>query len=213
MNVLMTAEVVQPMNERPEYLPTRSSLIRRVKELDDSDGWKEFFDTYRRSIHGLAMRCGLSRTEAEEVVQETMVMVAKAMPSFNYDRSLGSFKGWLFTITRRTVSRQFGKREHDSARQGDNGSLLEDMPQQAGGFEAQWEEDWRNNMLDLAIDRVRRRVKPKQFQMFDLYVTQNLPMEQVTQILNVNAAQVYMAKLRISSAIRQEVSQLEKHLL
>jgi RNA polymerase sigma factor (sigma-70 family) len=209
----MTADAVQTLNDRPGYLATRSSLIRRVKELDDSEGWKEFFDTYRRSIHSLAMRCGLSRTESEEVVQETMVIVAKEMPSFNYDRSLGSFKGWLFTITRRTVSRQFKKREPEAAqRQGDRDVLLK-MPEHAGGFEAQWEQDWRNNMLDLAIDRVRRRIKPRQFQMFDLYVTQSLPMEQITQILNVNAAQVYMAKLRVSSAIRHEVSRLEKHLL
>ena len=90
---------------------------------------------------------------------------------------------------------------------------LDTIPDPAPGFEQRWEEDWRHSLFDMAMDRVRRRVSPKQFQIFDLYVNQHLPMDQVTQILNVNAAQVYMAKLRVSSAIRNEMAQLEKKLI
>ncbi len=200
------------------FLPTRSSLLERLKTWNDEAGWKEFFDTYQRSILGLAMKCGLSRSEAEEVVQDTMVAVARKMPDFQYDRSLGSFKGWLFTITRRAVGKQLSKRQGhlgplvDAGGADGEGTTVE-LPDPAPGFEERWEEDWRHNLLDMAIDRVRRRTKPKQFQMFDLYVTQQLPMDQVTRILNVNAAQVYMAKLRISSAVRHELAQLQKKLI
>jgi RNA polymerase sigma-70 factor (ECF subfamily) len=204
------------------FLPTRSSLLERLKAWDNEAGWKEFFDTYQRSILGLAMKCGLSRSEAEEVVQDTMVAVARKMPDFEYDRSLGSFKGWLFTITRRAVGKQLSKRQtgclgpltHSvEAGGGEGEGTAVELPDPAPGFEERWEEDWRHNLLDMAIDRVRRRTKPKQFQMFDLYVTQQLPMDQVTRILNVNAAQVYMAKLRISSAVRHELAQLQKKLI
>ena len=204
------------------FLPTRSSLLERLKAWDNEAGWKEFFDTYQRSILGLAMKCGLSRSEAEEVVQDTMVAVARKMPEFEYDRSIGSFKGWLFTITRRAVGKQLSKRQsgrlvesgrHMEAGRNEEGADVADFPDPAAGFDERWEEDWRHNLLDMAMDRVRRRTKPKQFQMFDLYVNQQLPMDQVTQILNVNAAQVYMAKLRISSAVRHELAQLQKKLI
>jgi RNA polymerase sigma factor (sigma-70 family) len=200
------------------FLPTRSSLLEQLKTRDNEAGWKEFFDTYQRSILGLAMKCGLSRSEAEEVVQDTMVAVARKMPDFEYDRSIGSFKGWLFTITRRAVAKQLCKRQSGrlvEAGEEDSelGQYADQFPDPAPGFEERWEEDWRHNLLDMAMDRVRRRTKPKQFQMFDLYVTQQLPMDQVTQILNVNAAQVYMAKLRISSAVRHELAHLQKKLI
>jgi RNA polymerase sigma-70 factor (ECF subfamily) len=193
-------------------------LLESLKARDNEAGWKEFFETYQRSILGLAMKCGLSRTEAEEVVQDTMVAVARKMPDFEYDRSIGSFKGWLFTITRRAVAKQLCKRRTGRLveaveEDGELGSHPDQYPDPAPGFEERWEEDWRHNLLDMAMDRVRRRTKPKQFQMFDLYVTQQLPMDQVTQILNVNAAQVYMAKLRISSAVRHELAQLQKKLI
>lgn len=38
-------------------------------------------------------------------------------------------------------------------------------------------------------------------------------MEQVTKMLNVNSAQVYMAKLRVSAMVRHEVNNLEKKLI
>lgn len=210
----MTANTIESSDPRSDFLPTRSSLLERVKNLDNDAGWEEFFDTYQRSIHGLAIKCGLTRSEAEEVVQETMVAVSKKMPSFEYDRSIGSFKGWLFTITRCAVSNQFAKRHlKDKCDGAYDTDQLAEMPDTAGSFDETWEEDWRHNLLDLAVDRVRRRIKPKQFQMFDLYVNHQLPMDQVTRILNVNAAQVYMAKLRVSSAVRHEVSLLEKKLV
>ena len=57
------------------------------------------------------------------------------------------------------------------------------------------------------------RAKPKQFQMFDLYVTQQMPMPQVRRLLNVNAAQVYMAKLRVGTLLRKEVIELKAKLI
>ena len=87
----VTAVMETPSETEASFLPTRSSLLSRLKQWDDSEGWREFFDTYGRVIHGLAIKAGLRRSEAEEVVQETMVAVAKQMPSFCYDRDKGTF--------------------------------------------------------------------------------------------------------------------------
>lgn len=206
----------KPSDSPSEFLPTRSSLLQRLKTWANEADWKEFFDTYQRSIRGLALKCGLNHAEAEEVVQETMVAVAKQMPGFEYDRSVGSFKGWLFTITRRAVGKQLARRSPPPAGPSEipgTAPELEQIPDPAPGFEERWEEDWKKSLLEMAIERVRRRVSPKQFQMFDLYVSQQLPMEQVTRVLNVSAARVYMAKLRVSAAIRHELVQLQQKLI
>lgn len=206
----------QPSDNQSEFLPTRSSLLQRLKAWDNDADWKEFFDTYQRSIHGLAMKCGLNHAEAEEVVQDTMLTVAKQMPDFKYDRTAGSFKGWLFKITRRAVGKQMARRARNPSHPGDPSDAaaeLDQIPDAAPGFEEGWEADWRQNIFDVAMDRVRRQISPKQFQMFDLYVHQQLPMERVTHLLNVSAARVYMAKVRITRAVRREVAALEKKLL
>ena len=202
-----------------DALPTRSSLLSRLRCWDDTESWREFFGRYRRFIHGLALKCGLTHPEADEVMQETMLTVARRMPEFHYDPAVGSFKGWLYAVTRRCINRQFARRRPVSERtdfRDDDGRANQRVTLSSKAteiFEAQWEEEWRRSLLALAMERVRRHAKPKQFQMFDLYVTQQMPMSQVRRLLNVNAAQVYMAKLRVCALLRKEVVELKAKLI
>ena len=87
-----------------EFIPTRRSLLSRLKRWDDQESWQDFFNTYWKLIYGVATRAGLSDSEAQDVVQDTMVAVARQMPNFKYDPALGSFKSWLFLITRRRIT-------------------------------------------------------------------------------------------------------------
>lgn len=201
------------------FLPTRSSLLFRLKQWNDGPSWREFVDRYSRTILSFGLKRGLTRTESEDVVQETLMAVAKQMPDFQYNRTTGTFKGWLFTITRRAIGKQLDKRTSRQVKTIDPASgefestvALEELPDPSADFARQWDEEWRRNIIAMAMDRLRSRVKPKQFQMFDLFVTQNLPMSQVVRILNVNRAQVYMAKLRITPMLRDEILALEKEL-
>ncbi len=203
-------------DQTDSFLPTRSSLLARLRQWNDKTSWDDFFDNYNRSIFSLGLRRGLTRAEAEEVVQETMVMVARQIPEFTYDPAVGSFKGWLFTITHRAISRQIEKRlpSRQKAKSSHNKEEpLENIPDPSFDFEQQWDEEWRRSILQIATDRVRREMKPKQFQMFDLFVTQQLPIGQVARMLNVNRAQIYMAKFRIAPLLRAEIAALEKELI
>src|SRR5947207_466930 len=65
------------MTPRIEIIATRSSLIKRLKNWDDRASWKDFFDTYWKLIYGVARAAGLNDAEAQDVVQETIICVAK----------------------------------------------------------------------------------------------------------------------------------------
>ena len=89
-----------------EIIPTRRSLLTRLKQWDDHESWKDFFDTYWKLVYSAA----LNETEAQEVVQETVIAVAKKMHAFKYDPAVGSFKSWLLHITRCRIADQLRKR-------------------------------------------------------------------------------------------------------
>ena len=72
-----------------EFIPTRRSLLGRLKNWDDLASWQEFFDTYARLIHRVAVKAGLNDAEAQDVVQETIIIVARKIPGFKYDPALG----------------------------------------------------------------------------------------------------------------------------
>src|SRR5512133_279373 len=73
-----------------ETIPTRASMLERLKNPADKATWEECHRTYRGLIQGVARRAGLNETEAEEVVQETLIAVARKMPEFSYDSAKDS---------------------------------------------------------------------------------------------------------------------------
>src|SRR2546429_4707873 len=97
-------------------IATRRSLVERLADWGDQRRWQEFFDTYWKLIYSTARKAGLTDAEAQEVVQETVITVAKNIDKLKYDPAIGSFKGWLLQITRGRIVDQFRKREPGDAK-------------------------------------------------------------------------------------------------
>lgn len=204
------------MKSADEMIPTRQSLLSRLKDWNDQEGWKVFFDTYWRLIYNSAVKAGLSDAEAEDVVQETVISVMKSMPTFEYESQNGSFKSWLLRLTSWRITDQLRKRQRGIEhlkrvpRTSSRTATVERVADPAGpGLEAVWEEEWRTNLMEAAINRVKRTVDAKQFQIFDLYVIKKWPVSRVARILHVNPARVYLAKHRIAKLITKEVAHLQ----
>jgi RNA polymerase sigma-70 factor (ECF subfamily) len=201
-----------------EFIPTRQSLLSRLRSWDNQDSWREFFDTYWRLIYRVAVKAGLSDAEAQDVVQETVLSVAQRMPGFKYDPDIGSFKSWLMLIIRRRIAdhlrRRYSRIEvEQSGYKSAEARPLEEIPDDSlDRLEAVWEEEWRAQVREAALERVKRRVKAEQFQMFDFSVLQGLPVREVAKTLGVSVMQVYLARHRIGNLLKSEMATLEKKI-
>jgi RNA polymerase sigma factor (sigma-70 family) len=203
------------MTERcaDDLIPTRKSLLDRLGDWDDNGSWKRFFDTYWKLIYGVALQAGLKHGEAEDVVQETFLAVAKNISEFEYDPGRCRFKSWLLTVTRSKIANKFQERGRyrkvDDARDESRTSITESAPDP--GWERNWDEEWQKNLMDAAIERVKRVVSIEHFQMFDLFVLKGWRAREVAKTLGVSVAHVYVAKHRLTKLIRKEKTALEKH--
>lgn len=184
-----------------DSLQTRASLLARVRHPHDERGWEEFYTRYRGLIIGLARRGGLTEAEAQDALQETMIAVARQMPTFRYDPSKGSFKGWLSRIVRCRVIDQLRRRSQEPLL--DEAALEHLASTEAPGQTAAWDEEWHRHILQEATARTRAQVSPKQFQLFDLLVLQQASVADIKRLLGVNAPQIYMAKLRVGVVFRR----------
>jgi RNA polymerase sigma factor (sigma-70 family) len=202
---------------RSSFIATRRSLLSRLRNVEDQGSWTEFFQTYWRLLYSVALKAGLSDADAQEVVQETVISVSRTMPGFRYDPALGSFKSWLLNITRRRIADQFRKK-------GREWRAREELPEfstgtaplervadpGSGDWDKVWEAEWKAHILELALDGVRSRVSPRQFQLFELYTVKNWPVERIQQTLGVSAGQVYLAKVRVGKLLKEAVKKLEE---
>jgi RNA polymerase sigma-70 factor (ECF subfamily) len=217
----MSAANLAPSGVADELIPTRWTLIRRLKDLDDQESWREFFDTYWRLIYGVAVKAGLTHEEAEEVVQETVMSVCRKIGEFKADPQRGSFKAWLLVLTRWRITDQLRKRPRiEDARTHRAGTPSSDdtrstatedrLPDPRGSIlDVLWEEEWQRNLVDAALEKLKRQVKAKQFQIFYLHVIRELPPTKVARALGVNVGQVYLAKHRLSGLFKKAVHEVE----
>jgi RNA polymerase sigma factor (sigma-70 family) len=199
-----------------ELIPTRASLLARIKNLEDHESWQDFFDTYWKLIRGVCLKRGLTATEAQDVVQETMCAAMKHMPSFNYDRTVGTFKAWLLTMVRWRIGDQFRKRgtikNMAANARVDTLEVLDKIPDNHD-FEEVWNAQWEQALFEAAVMKTRRKVDPQKFQIFDLLVKQRLSPAKVAEEFHVSVGQVYLVKHRVTEEIKSEVERLRQNVI
>jgi RNA polymerase sigma-70 factor (ECF subfamily) len=201
------------------YLPTRQSLLSRLRDVQDQAGWREFFDTYWRLIYNVARKSGLADAAAQDVVQNTFIYLTRKMPNFRYDRECGSFKSWLRVVTRSRIN-VFRRRENawdallreSCSSPGEApGERLEEFPDPAAdALDQLWQREWEENLLNAAHRCVRAKVSSQQLLIFRLATAGDLSLGQVARKLHVSLAQVYLARHRVGRLLRKEIDRLRR---
>jgi RNA polymerase sigma-70 factor (ECF subfamily) len=196
---------------------TRKSLLIRLQNTGEQEGWREFFRTYWKLIYGTAVKAGLNDAEAQDVVQETVIAVSRNIKKFKIDPGRASFKTWLGTITRSRIVDQFRKRlpvkPPGKRLPGETLSTatIERVPAPSNsGLEAVWENEWQQHLLTAALAALKRKVNPQHYEIFDLHVNKGRPLEEVVRTLGVTANQVYLVKSRLTEMLRNEIVRSER---
>jgi RNA polymerase sigma factor (sigma-70 family) len=206
-------------NDAGNFLPTRKSLLSRLKNWDDNDSWREFFETYWRLIYDVARQAGFNDAEAQDVVQETIVSVAGQINEFRYDPTKGRFKNWLRLIARRRIADQLRKKYRQAgqakANEGENRDASEEALTSAPDpatteLDAIWDREWQKRLVMLAMERVKRRVKAEHYQIFELCAVQEWPVAKVAKALGVTRTMIYVTRHRIGGMLKKEIKRLEE---
>jgi len=214
------------MSDEPSSIQTRPSLLNRLKSGDDAESWQTFYRIYGKLVRDFAIQAGLTNTEADEVVQETTIAIARHLPEYRYDPKVCRFKTWLLNQTTWRIKDQFKKRKKETASSqsqppgqghGDDETArtatINRVPDgKAVDLDAVFLMQWRKSLFEAALERVKTRFSLKQFQIFDLLVLQEWPAGDVAHSLGVSLANVYVTRHRISAAIKKETKHLEKQL-
>jgi RNA polymerase sigma-70 factor (ECF subfamily) len=202
-------------------LPTRQSLLSRLRDCQDQAGWHEFFEAYWRLIYNVARQSGLADAEAQDVVQNTFIYLVRRMPNFHYDRKRGSFKSWLRVVTRSRIhvhcrtekARQRFLRGPSDGPDSDPAEALEVLPDpHADALDEVWQREWEENLVNTAFRRLRPKVSSQQLLIFRLATIGELSLRQVAKNLNISLAQVYLARHRVGKLFKAEVLRLRREI-
>lgn len=201
---------------RPDPEPgdtTRPSLLLRIRDASDREAWRQFVDLYAPLIYGLARKRGLQDADAADVTQDVFRAVAVAVPSWNYDPKRGSFRGWLYTVTRNKINDFVSGRKHargtgDTATQ----MYLEEQPDWATPAEDEtaWQREAQQRVFAWAAERIRGDFQEATWKAFWQVAVEGKSGEEAARSLHMSVGAVYVAKSRVLARLKKEIQQFEE---
>ncbi len=189
---------------------TRASLLVQLRDGANQAAWQEFVGLYGPVVYGFARKRGLQDADAADVMQDVLRSVSGAMNRLDYDRSQGTFRGWLFTVTRNKVFNFLSARKIRPRAAGDSGTnrLLNEEPDGNDGNEI-WELEYQRRLAALAMDRIKHEFQPNTWQAFWLTAVEGVAAAEAGQQVGLSPGAVYVAKSRVLARLKTEVQALE----
>jgi RNA polymerase sigma-70 factor (ECF subfamily) len=186
-------------------------LLVQLRDGSNHAAWQEFVKLYGPVVYGFARKRGLQDADAADLMQDVMRSVSAAIVRLDYDRNQGTFRGWLFTISRNKVFNFLSARRARPQATGDSGTsrLLDSQPDEQEGAD-EWEMEYQRRLAALAMERVRSEFQEKSWQAFWLTAVEGQAAAEVSKQLGLSPGAIYVAKSRILARIKEVVEAMQR---
>ncbi len=190
---------------------TRSSLLLRIRDAQDSEAWGQFVELYAPMVYGFLRKHNLQDADAADLTQEVLRSVAITARHWEYDPKRGTFRGWLFTVVRNKLRSFANSRQRRCQGTGDTDmiKLLQEQPERPETI-ALWDQEYDRRAFAWAADEVRPLFQEATWQAFWQTAVDGKSGKEVAERLGLSVAAVYLAKGRVMAKLKQQIRQLEE---
>lgn len=190
---------------------TSVTLLTRLKYASDVDAWREFVHLYGPVVNGFARKRGLQDADAADLMQEVLRSVARNIGKLVYDPSLGTFRGWLYTVTRNKFFNFLSAQKNQTRGSGDPSiqARLDDIIARTDDWAEDWEREYQRRLSAKAMDLIRKEFQSNSWKAFWGTAVVGRPAQDIGAELGMTTGAVYVAKSRVLARLREEVKQLQ----
>lgn len=191
-------------------MSTSVSLLDRLKRQPTPADWQRLHELYLPLIrHWLGTLADL-RDEADDLAQEVLVVLFRALPGFERQRE-GSFRAWLKGIVVNRVRSEWSDRKR-RPKVGLHLDVTEAALDQLADPHSELSHRWDRDHDKFVFDKLLRAVQPDfsetTWEAFTRFAVQGQPAARVADELNLTENAVLLAKQRVLKRLREEAAGL-----
>jgi RNA polymerase sigma factor (sigma-70 family) len=199
-------------------IPTTSTtLLRDVASDSQHARWTEFATRYRPMMEAY-LRERFPSVEADDVIQETLVAVCAALPSYRYaPDEKGHFHNYLTGILRNKALRQFGANRRqaeiaEKVREGVPSDGRAVAPRPPSDIMADDEQSWRETLVEIALRQLMNdeTIQSRTRQVFLRVAVNGEKPDDVADAFGIERNAVDQIKNRMMPRLQKIVADLEK---
>lgn len=180
----------------------------RLRDRSDNISWEQFNERYGELLYRYARQRGVSHADAEDVAQEVVMNLFKAMDGFEYDARKGRFRGYLRTAVVHAIGRR-AKKEEKQGKPLDPQTLDYLQAERESSADARWEQEWRLHRLRWALRSVSSEFEAATLKAFELHALRGMAVEATAAKLDMSKASVYQAKSRVLRRVKEQLALLD----
>ena len=167
-------------------------------------------DIYRPWLLGWLVQQGLPRADAEDLVQDIMVVILKELPYFRHNQRPGAFRSWLRMIAVHRLRDALRARRYRPVATGDGQVLdqLQQLEDPGSTMTTQWERDHDRNVVGRLLAMLEPDFQPATFEAFRRVMLQGQTPAAVAAELGISVNAVLLAKSRILARLRKDAREL-----
>lgn len=185
---------------------TSASLLQRLCDGPNPDGWRELVDLYSPLIRTWLGRHLLQAADADDLTQQVLTVVVGKLPAFRHNGRCGAFRAWLRSITVNTL-RSF-RRSRPGPTPGGFDDLLDRLQDPASELSRQWDREHDEHVTRCALRAIRPEFKPATWLAFHRLVLDETDPQTTAAELGLTVNAVLIAKSRVLARLRRELSGL-----
>lgn len=187
------------------YPSTHKTLLERIQSGDEVS-WQEFYERYSPVVLHLAAANRISPSECRDVLQNVMLKFFQHDLVMRYDAQKARFRTYFNQVVCSCI-RDFLRKQHKQNDREINHESPPEIPVPAATDQI-FMDEWRRQMLQEALERLRQKVKPQNFLAFHLTVFQGKSASETADFLKMDINLVYVAKSRCTAQLREIITEL-----
>ena len=193
---------------------TRQTLLMRAKDPNDELAWDEFFGYYSGFINMLLHKIRIPQEVHEDLQQEILLKIWKALQDYEDDPAKAKFRTWLAAVIRNAALaymrtyRNRQKRENTLAEEQD---LFTEENYAPNHIDQLINEEWAGYMVNHVIEHLKKFFSGKAIEVFQLS-SKGMESSEISKKLDIPANTVYVLRNRVKVRLMSEMKSLRQSI-